>query len=151
MTNLSEHARREIARYVLDYGHAHAEAAAVAQELVDLLASKALGGGSDSLTTDLFRKLVCGEILTPLTGEAEEWKDVGDVKTNVYQNIRYPWVFKNNTEAWDTNAVWLEGPDGVQYRDGVHIHSIKFPYTPTTTIIQVDEDGHPIEPSVYYA
>lgn len=150
--SIVEHARRELLRYSMgnpvpwQNGMAH-----TVMGLVTQLAEAELGAEMQIHAVDLLRELVAGWVITPLTGGPDEWGDPIAEGSPVRQNIRYPWVFTDGERSWDTNAVWYENPKGERYMLGGEIADIVFPYTPTTRTVLVDEDGHPIEPSVHYA
>lgn len=146
--SLINHTNRELGLYMVEN---NTQSSSYIAQVTGFLAARMVEAKQEietldlSIVVQLLSKLVNEELLTALSGQDWEWERMTDGENPVWQNIRYPWVFKNNTSAWDTNAEWLVGPDGIPYRDGKHIHDITFPYTPTTRTVLVDEDGHPID------
>lgn len=77
-------------------------------------------GGAVYAVTPILMKLIAGKPLSPLTGEADEWNEVGE---GILQNKRMSSVFKdprfhNGELAYDIDN--REDPRG----------AITFPYTP---------------------
>ncbi len=76
-------------------------------------------GGAVSVAAPALQRLIAGKPLGPLTGEDDEWAEVG---TGVFQNVRCSSVFKNprfhdGKFAYDIDAVEPRA-------------AIKFPYWP---------------------
>jgi hypothetical protein len=71
-------------------------------ELLKVFADQGHSGFSASYAIALFEKLASWKPLTPLTGEDDEWNEVG---TNVWHNRRNPSVFKKE----DGQAYWMDG------------------------------------------
>lgn len=88
----------------------------MAEHVIDLLKLFASQGHSGSSAPDavaLFEKLALYKPLSPLTGEDDEWMEVG---SGVWQNRRDPEVFKEH----DKNAYWMSGKvfwEWVSYND----------------------------------
>ena len=79
-------------------------------ELLRVFARQGHSGASAYLTADLFVRLVRGEVLTPLTSDPAEWREVAD---GVWQNTRDSRAFSNNGGAtWNTiGGTRLQSPD----------------------------------------
>ncbi len=79
-------------------------------------------GGSASFVanylTETIKKLVLFKTLSPLTGEDDEWYDVGDFigdgKTSLFQNNRNSAVFKSgiHSKAYYIDAIVKRAPNG---------------------------------------
>lgn len=98
-------------------------------------------GGSAPPTIETIRSLLLYEPLGPLTGEDDEWNEVGDGQ---YQNRRCGNVFKDAERAWDIDARIFVYPDGVTVTEKESSKTITFPYVPSTEYVDVDEDGEPV-------
>jgi hypothetical protein len=79
-------------------------------------------GGAVHAMAPVLQKLIAGKPLSPLTGEPDEWVEVGP---NMMQNKRLGSVFKNTGEggfAYD-----IDGPEGRV--------PIRFPYSPKSIAV----------------
>jgi len=113
-------------------------------ELVEVFQKQGHSGMSASIVGSMFHRLVKWKPLTPLTGEDDEWNDMGDGQ---FQNKRYSAVFKSKERgAYDINAVVFEEPSGSRYQSGTGFRNIEFPYMPPDypEVILVDNEGNPI-------
>jgi hypothetical protein len=85
-------------------------------------------------------KLLGFEPLGPLTGEPDEWVEVGD---GVFQNRRCSHVFKQKDrfggQAYDLNGRVFQEPSGACYTNRDSMTPIVFPYTPKTVYVDVAE------------
>ena len=124
------------------------------QELLDVFHKQGHSGFSAQRTAYLFYTLIKDGILTPLTGNDDEWSDISFADPNdkmTYQNNRKSDVFKYGKEGrayyldaiiWkgeepgDTFTGRVEGMQSRQY--------IKFPFYPKSFYIDVvrDEQGN---------
>ncbi len=131
--------------------------------LIALFSSQGHSGMSASHCIDLFKTLASFSILTPLSGNDDEWNEAD---SNMYQNKRISSIFKNKCD--DRNTGYFNIPPGVAYNisgiifedkaEGYHFGSsrsaipVEFPYTPPKNkrIIKVseDENGDYIYPDV---
>lgn len=77
-------------------------------------------GGAVHFSVPILRRLLNGQPLTPITGEADEWMYVGDMGDDpVWQNVRCSSVFKGKDgRAYDINVAGRP--------------TITFPYDPVT-------------------
>ena len=71
-------------------------------ELLKVFAGQGHSGSSAPYAVALFEKLAMWKPISPLTGEDDEWNDVGK---DTWQNRRNSAVFKEN----DGQAYWIEG------------------------------------------
>jgi hypothetical protein len=71
-------------------------------ELLKVFAEQGHSGSSAPYAVALFEKLAMWKPIAPLTGEDDEWNEVG---TNVWQNRRNSAVFKKE----DGQAYWMDG------------------------------------------
>lgn len=103
MSNLVEYAKEELKRIgMIDSGEAYNDMGTKAiLDLIELFASQGHSGFSAPYVINVFSRLAKFKPLSPLTGEDDEWDDVGDV----FQNKRYSAVFKDK----DGNAYNIEG------------------------------------------
>ncbi|MGI9152732.1 MAG: hypothetical protein ACR2IY_02500 [Rubrivivax sp.] len=143
--NLMRHAERE-----LPPGDDEMQALMNAQlkELILVFSTHGHSGFSASYATAALEKLLRYKPLRPLTGEANEWNEVGD---GVFQNNRCSHVFKQadrfNGQAYDMNGRVFREPSGACYTSKDSFVPIVFPYTPTTEYVDVpgDEDAQKAE------
>lgn len=111
--------------------------------MVEEFTKEGHSGFSAAYAVNLINKLLRYEPLTPLTGEDDEWMEVGfdgDNGGRLYQNKRSGRVFKNDNGAYDIEGIIFydihHDEDGVEYKS--HFTSfesrvpVKFPYTPTS-------------------
>lgn len=112
--SLSAFAKEELSRVDLEYDGMVAQAA---QEIVDLFADQGHSGGSAAITISVVSKLMQFQPLTPLTGEDDEWTEVGEGE---FQSKRCPTVFKDAERAWDIDLPAIGGA----------WQTITFPYMP---------------------
>ena len=133
MSNLEKYAESELRRAGLydkdsDYGGMLAEAT---MKLIKVFADEGHSGFSAGMAVSLFEKLARFEPLSPLTGEDDEWTEVGD---GVFQNKRCCHVFKNinenNGQAYDIEGKIFREPDGSCFTSRESRVLVTFPYTP---------------------
>ena len=111
-------------------------------ELIDVFAKQEHSGSSAPFCVALFQKLASYEPLGPLTGEDDEWVEVGP---EVFQNARCSHVFKEDGEVYDINGKVFREPDGMCYTNHESRVPVTFPYDPVTEYVDVpkseDEDA----------
>ena len=113
------------------------------KELLLLFGKQGHSGFSASRVSDIFHTLSCGGILTPLSGEPNEWTDVSlysDILSH-FQNKRASHVFaedNNGLNAYDINGKVFQEPDGSQWTNSDSRVDVTFPYTPSTVIVHVE-------------
>lgn len=145
MSDLIEHARREMKLaglydYDSDYGGMLPEGIL---KLVEVFSEEDHSGGSASLAISILDRVLRFEPLTPLTGSDDEWFEVSD---GVWQNNRCSHVFKDTeTGAYDIDGRLFRYPDGSVTQRYESRVPIEFPYTPSHTYVDVDENGEVIE------
>lgn len=98
--------------------------------MVQTFADEGHSGFSAAYAVNILQKLLRFEPLTPLTGDPDEWNQVGE---GMWQNRRCSHVFKDaeDGEAYDIEAVIFRDPDGASYTSRDSKRTITFPYTPT--------------------
>ena len=98
-------------------------------ELLEVFDNQGHSGFTAPYTAQMFHRLAMFKPITPLTGEDDEWNEVG---TDVFQNKRYSAVFKDgkNGKAYniegkifsdDGGETWFTNRNSIVYID--------FPYT----------------------
>ena len=81
----------------------------------------------------MVKKLLKFEPLTPLTGQDDEWRDVG---SGMKQNIRCSRVFKDQSgRSFDIDAYMFINIDGKIYTNSDSSMDVTFPYTPATAYV----------------
>lgn len=108
-------------------------------KMVDVFAEEGHSGFSAEYATSILQKLLRFEPLSPLTGEDDEWNEVG---TDVYQNKRLSRVFKKGKDgqAYDIHGKVFVEPDGCSYTSRDSSVYIEFPYTPKTEYVNVEKN-----------
>lgn len=103
------------------------------RELLHVFASQGHSGASAAITTHMIGKLLRFEPIRPLTGEPDEWMEVGP---GVFQNRRCGHVFKQadrfDGQAYDLDGIVWEDPDGSRFTNFESLVPVVFPYTPKT-------------------
>jgi hypothetical protein len=84
--------------------------------------------------------------ITPLTGDESEWDLVSD---GLYQNNRYPTIYKDQGMVYNTQAIMWRMPDGT-IREGITKDGISskqyvkaFPFWPRTFYVDAIENTNP--------
>lgn len=103
-------------------------------QMVRQFSDEGHSGMSAGFTVSLFEKVARFQPLTPLTGEDDEWNEVG---TGVFQNRRCSHVFKDETGTYDSQGRIFREPDGGCYQNRDSRVMITFPYTPTREYVDV--------------
>ena len=98
-------------------------------ELIKVFSGQGHSGMSASIVRNLFNKVANYEPLLGLTGEDDEWNEVGK---GVFQNKRCSRVFKENGEAYDIDGKVFVEAGGASYTNGDSRTPVTFPYTPKT-------------------
>lgn len=92
--------------------------------LIETFLAAGHSGGSADITLAAFERLVRHKPLTPLLGDDGEWTDRSAMYGRpLWQNNRYPRVFKDKKNAW----IVLD-QEGSELGDG-QVKYITFPYT----------------------
>lgn len=103
------------------------------RELLHVFASQGHSGASASIVTTWLGQLLRFEPIGPLTGEPDEWHEVGP---GVFQNRRCGRVFKQadrfNGQAYDIDGIVWQEPDGGCFTNWGSMVPVVFPYTPKT-------------------
>ena len=108
------------------------------REMLLVFSTHGHSGFSAGYARHALSKLLAYEPIRPLTGEPDEWHEVGP---GVYQNTRCSRVFKDASQfdgqAYDIDAVVFREPNGVCYTSRDSRKVVTFPYTPTTVYVDV--------------
>ena len=92
-------------------------------------------GTTAPYTIDLFSKLALFKPIVPLTGEDDEWIEVGE---GVYQNRRCSNIFKEKGEAYNIEGkIFVESGGGSYTNKDSRVVIKEFPHTPTSEYITV--------------
>jgi len=118
------------------------------REMVLVFSTQGHSGFSASYARSALDKLLAFQPLGPLTGDASEWGETFDGRTQ--QNRRAGNVFKGDPErfggqAYDIYAVVFRDPNGGCYTSKGSAQPVVFPYTPRTIYVDVDKDGNPLD------
>jgi len=104
-------------------------------ELLEVFNRQGHSGSSAPYCISMFKKLAMYEPLVPLSGDDNEWNDVGD---GTWQNNRCSRVFKDaDGKAYDIDGRVFREPNGCCYTSRDSRVYITFPYTPTTEYVDV--------------
>ncbi len=130
MSNLVKHAKEELDRAGFfdegsDYDGMLGEAVL---ELIDCFAKQGHSGASAPLTIALFKKVAAFEPITPLTGEDDEWNEVGK---GTFQNKRACNVFKDaDGQAYNIDGLVFKNQNGCTFTNSYSRVPVSFPYQP---------------------
>lgn len=119
MSNLVDYAKEELKRIgMIDSGEPYNDFATKAiLDLIELFASQNHSGFTANYVANMFHRLALFKPVSPLTGEDDEWDDLGD---GILQNKRFSAVFKHkggtayNIEGkvfTDDGEVWYTNRD----------------------------------------
>lgn len=108
------------------------------RELILVFSTHGHSGFSAGYARHALGKLLAFEPLGPLTGEPDEWHEVGP---GVFQNTRCSRVFKDASQydgqAYDIDAVVFREPSGACFTSRDSRKVVTFPYTPKTVYVDV--------------
>lgn len=108
-------------------------------ELLAVFSKQGHSGFSAAHCIDMFKKLASYEPLVPLSGDDDEWTDVGEMSGfPIWQNNRCHHVFKEGDgKAYDIDGIIFREPNGCCYTSKESRVYIDFPYTPTRKYVDV--------------
>lgn len=159
MSNLLKHAERELKLIGYDDKDEYDKMAKDAiLQLIETFAKQGHSGFSANYVSNIFHKLANYEVLSPLTGNDDEWTDVLDERSSsdtkmLFQNNRDSRVFKDEKGAYFLDAVvWQEtiNDDVNHFTNKDSRRYIKsFPFTPKTFYVKVDKDKNIIDTEEY--
>ena len=142
MNNLEEYARKELELAGLfrkDSFYRGMLGDAV-MELVRVFSAQEHSGLSAKVVISLFERVARLEPLVPLTGEPDEWNEVG---TGVFQNRRCSHIFKENGVAYDFEGKIFKDRNGATYISSDSRVPVVFPCIPKSEIVEAgDRDGN---------
>jgi hypothetical protein len=105
-------------------------------ELIRVFSKQGHSGFSAPYCIDTFKKLAMHEPLVPLSGNDDEWNEIGD---GVFQNKRCSHVFKQadrfNGQAYDINGRIFREPNGCCYTSAGSCIPVTFPYSPMSEYV----------------
>lgn len=110
-----------------------------AEELYQVFTDQGHSGMSASVTANIFHALANGQVLSPLTGEPAEWKDVSEeMGRPLFQNKRMGSVFAEDDHG--KNATYSEGrifvdKEGIVFSCNDSTVPVEFPCIPKTEYI----------------
>jgi hypothetical protein len=116
-------------------------------QLVETFAAQGHSGFSADWTLGCIKKLLAWEPLTPLSGDDDEWNDIGELNGSPqWQNRRCSRVFKGpDGRPYDIEGrVFVESDGSAFTGRGSRVY-VTFPYTPTTEYVNVGPDGEPLD------
>jgi hypothetical protein len=106
-------------------------------ELLRVFDNQGHSGMSASMVLSIFERLAKFEPISPLTGEDEEWRPLGDAHPNMAaQNIRCGHVFRRaDGTSYDSRVRVFVDTDGFSRPRSDSQADITFPYTPRTEYV----------------
>ena len=135
--SLITHAKKEMERMWPESDDMQDMVKANVLELLEVFSKQGHSGSSAPYVLGLFQQLADFKPLGQLTGEDDEWMEVGP---NTYQNIRCCSVFKKGKNG---TAYWLDGnifrdQNGGTFTNGYSRVKVEFPWTmPESKVIDV--------------
>lgn len=135
--SLITHAKKEMDRMWPESDDMQDMVKANVLELLEVFSKQGHSGSSAPYVLGLFQQLADFKPLGQLTGEDDEWMEVGP---NTYQNIRCCSVFKKGKNG---TAYWLDGnifrdQNGCTFTNGYSRVKVEFPWTmPESKVIDV--------------
>lgn len=106
-------------------------------KMIDVFAEEGHSGYSANMAISLFERVARFEPLTPLTGDDDEWNEVGEGE---YQNRRCSHVFKGaDGRAYDIDGKVFREPSGACFTSSESRVYVTFPYTPKREYVDVPE------------
>lgn len=118
--SIIEQARRELKR--INFGD---DDSAVMIDILERFFDQWDSGGAVWAVAPVLQRLIAGKPLSPLTGDDDEWNEVGN---DVFQNNRLSSVFKDPRFYDGKLAYDLDNPDGPRV-------AISFPYYPKQAVV----------------
>lgn len=107
--------------------------------LINLFSEQGHSGFSAPYVLHVFNQLARFRPLTPLTGNDDEWMEVGP---GVFQNKRCSHVFKEDGKAYDIQGYVFEDENGNRYTNKDSSKEIKFPWNfEEPEIVKVKSEG----------
>lgn len=157
MSNLLKHAERELKLIGYDDKDEYDKMAKDAiLQLIETFAKQGHSGFSANYVSNIFHKLANYEVLSPLTGNDDEWGNVSDMsgdRKTLFQNNRDSRVFKDEKGAYFLDAVvWQEtiNDDVNHFTNKDSRRYIKsFPFTPKTFYVKVDKERNILDTEEY--
>ena len=135
--SLITHAQKEMERMWPESADMQDMVKANVLELLEVFGNQGHSGSSAPYVLGLFQRLADFKPLGQLTGEDDEWMEVGP---NTYQDIRCSSVFKKGKNG---TAYWLDGnifrdQNGCTFTNGYSRVKVEFPWTmPESKVIDV--------------
>ncbi len=110
----------------------------VTMDIVRLFCTQGHSGSSAPFAIAVFKTLANWEPWGPLTGDDDEWMDIGD--GICFQNRRCSHVFKDSAqgEAYDIQGKIFREPNGVTFTNIESRTPVTFPYKPTSEFVDVE-------------
>ncbi len=108
-------------------------------KLLDVFADEGHSGSSAPYAIRLFKQLASFEPIMPLSGDADEWNEVGE---GMFQNNRCSHVFKDSADgqAYDCEGRIFREPNGSCFTSKDSRVMVTFPYTPKREYVDVPAD-----------
>ena len=128
MSNLADYAKDELKRIgMIDSGEPYNDMATKAiLDLIELFDSQGHSGFSAPYVINVFSRLAMFKPLSPLTGEDDEWNDIGH---GCLQNRRYSAVFKDkNGTAYNSEGKVFSDNGETWYTCKESRVNVTFPY-----------------------
>lgn len=145
MSNLIKHAERELQHWTNSDDIMSQSMARDVLALVAQFAEQGHSGFSAGICLQAFTRLADFKPLRPLTGEPDEWVEVGD---GVFQNKRCSSVFKERDgAAYNIDGVVFEEPSGSRFTSRGSRTPVVFPYAVPARpeVVKVDAEGAPLQ------
>lgn len=151
MSNLVKHAERELELLGMGPDVEGEMNRAMREHILMMVRAFADGehsGSSASYALGVLNKVLDFEPVTPLTGEPDEWVELGYDDDMRAQNKRCGHVFRRvDGTAYDSEGRIFREAGGSCFTGRGSRVDITFPYAPTRVYVDVDEHGNPTDGS----
>ena len=108
-------------------------------QIVEIFSEQGHSGFSAAYAIGIIEKVLRFEPLTPLTGDDDEWVDLGYSFDMAAQNKRCGHVFRRSDgTCYDIDAIIFRTPDWSCYTSSASRKDITFPYSPTREYVDVE-------------
>jgi len=131
MSNLIDYAKSELDRIEKDKDGMQEEMNKDILEIIEKFSNQGHSGFSAGYALNILDRLLRYKPISPLTGEDDEWMQVGGFPNPTYQNKRCSSVFKDENGCTDIDGIVVSDNGGISWFHSKRFEKeITFPYYP---------------------